>query len=128
MNIKLKAKHHALIIALLPDKARVDILNYMYQVAKQVKAQIEQLGELDPEHEIAVDVPESLITYCFGVIGSFPENLVAADNREIKEALMPQIMDHPELLQQITGIVSQNGSQTELRRNQGYEFLKAITA
>jgi hypothetical protein len=118
VTIILKAKYHALIIFLLQDKSRVDAINYINQVAKAVGA------NYDPEADISVNVPNDLVIYCYTTIGAVSERLVAADNRDIKTALLPQLSG--DLLQKIIDITTANAADTETIRAQGVSFIQSI--
>jgi hypothetical protein len=118
VTIILKAKHHALIISLLQDKSTVDALNYINQVAKAVTT------GYNPESDISVTVTEDLVKYCYRTIGAVSERLVAADNRDIKTALLPQLSG--ELLQSIIDITTSNAADTETIRNVGVQFIQSI--
>jgi hypothetical protein len=120
IQITLKAKYHALIIAMIQGWEDVSKINYLNQVAEAV-------GEtFDPEQEITVNVEESLIEYCYMTLGSHSERLVAADNREIKAALLPQLADNPDLLQKIIDITTENANQTEELRQVGIDRILQI--
>lgn len=121
IQITLKAKYHAYIISLMPDKGDVSKINYILQVRKAIT-------DYNPEQEIAVTVEPELVKSMYLIIGSQQERLAAADNREIKEALIPQLMAHPELLQIIQDITNANAAQTEQLRQTGVDFIMSIMA
>jgi hypothetical protein len=120
IQITLKAKYHAYIISLMPDKGDVSKINYLLQVRKAITA------AYDAEQDIAVNVDEELVKSMYLIIGSQQERLAAADNREIKAALIPQLMAHPELLQAIIDMTNANAAQTEQLRQTGVDFIMSI--
>lgn len=120
VTITLKAKHHAYITSLMPDRGGVEKINYLLQVRRGIT------GEYNPEQDIIVTVQEDLITSLYVIIGSQQERLAAADNRAIQQALIPQLMAHPELLQQIQEITMRNAEQTEQLRSVGVNFIMSL--
>lgn len=122
IQITLKAKYHAYIISLMPDKGDVSKINYILQIRKAIT------GDYDPEQDITVTVDAELVKSMYLIIGSQQERLAAADNREIKNALVPQLVDHPELLQTIVDITNDNAAQTEQLRQTGVDFIMSIMA
>jgi hypothetical protein len=122
IQITLKAKYHAYIISLMPDKGDVQKINYLLQVRNGIT------GSYDAEQDITVNVDEELVKNMYLIIGSQQERLAAADNREIKEALIPQLMAHPELLQAIIDTTAANAAQTEQLRQTGVDFIMSIMA
>lgn len=120
LPITLKAKYHALIIAFMPDRGEVSRINYINQVA----AAVDEV--FDPEEDITVQVEPELVVSTFRIMGYQAERLVASDNNAIKLALLPQLEDHPELLQEIVDIVDTNANETEVIRQRGIDFIMSI--
>lgn len=121
IQITLKAKYHAYIVSLMPDRGDVAKINYLLQVRAAIIT-------YDGEQDISVTVPEDLVTSMYKIIGSQQERLAAADNAEIKQALIPQLMGNADLLQTIQGITADNANQTEALRQSGVDFIMSINA
>jgi hypothetical protein len=118
--ITLKAKYHAYITALMPDRGTVEKINYLLQVRNSIT-------DYNPDQLITVNVSEDLVRSMYLTIGSQQERLAAADNSEIKEALLPQLQANPDLFNAIVSITMENAAQTEELRTSGVNFLLSIT-
>lgn len=120
VQITLKAKFHSLIIALMPDRAQPAAINYINQVRRAI------VGAYDGEQDITVQVEELLVQGLYKIIGSQQERLVSADNKAIKEALVPQLMGNEALLNAIITTTADNAAETEVIRQAGVDFILSI--
>lgn len=122
VEITLKAKFHAFIIALTPDRGAIPFINYMIQVRAALVDNV-----YDPEQDISVSVEEGLVKDLYVTIGSQQERLTAADNAQIKNALIQQLsISNVELLQALADITNNNAEQTEFLRQGGVDLIKSI--
>lgn len=141
IQVTLKAKHHAFIIALMPSKSQVDEIRYITQVAAAltVTTQSQTVYDsvkhkdttiitktADTTQQITVVVSTDLVKRLYLVIGSQQERLSTDINAEIKAALVPQLYTRPQLLADIFAIATKNGQDTQDLVQTGVDYLKAL--
>lgn len=120
IEVTLKARHHAWVVSLMPDRGAIEKTKYSNQVANALVVPV------DTAQLITVTVSYGLIKELYLGIGSQQERLAADYNNEIKEVLVPQLANYPELIQAIINISLQNASETNILVNSGFDYLKAI--
>lgn len=120
VQITLKARHHAYLIAFMGDRGSVDRIRYINQVVSQLN------DSIDREQQIIVSVSPLLVKELFISVGNQPERLTTVYNAEIKQALLAQLQPYPELLSVIATITQKNSAETEQMVMNGFSFLQAI--
>jgi hypothetical protein len=126
IQVTLKAKHHAFIIALMPSKSQVDEIRYITQVATALTVAADSAKTVDTTQQITVVVSTDLVKRLYLVIGSQQERLSTDINAEIKAALVPQLYTRPKLLASILDIAAGNTAQTNELVQTGVTYLKAL--
>lgn len=125
VNITLSAQHHAFIVAFMPSKSTVDDIKYLNQVAQSIE--LDSAGHVkDTTQQISVIVNFDQVKNMYLAIGSAQERLAAFYNTQIKEVLIPQLYEHPTLLEDILAIKNKSSADTEFLIGRGFEYLKAI--
>lgn len=125
INVTLKAKHHAYIVAFTPKDGNVEKVRYINQVSQ--KLNIDTAGKIvDSAQLITVNVSTDLVRELYLVIGSQQERLTTNYNADIKLELLPQLQRKPLLLAAIAAIGAKNATETEQMVDLGFKYLAAI--
>lgn len=124
VDITLKAKYHAIIISLMPDKGSAEAYNYINQVRK---AQGNNTV-YDTSLMVTTTVSYRMVANMYYQIGSQPERLMASDNHIIEAELKTQLEtpDYFDLLMVLGTITDKNGQETEGIRKAGENFIMSI--
>lgn len=124
VDITLKAKYHAIIISLIPDKGSAEAINYINQVRQAQGSNT----TYDTSLLVTTTVSYRMVANMYYQIGCQSERLMASDNLAIKNALIPQLYNatYMDLLQVISAITSKNGEETEIIRKTGEYFIMSI--